>query len=230
MKSVFPSCAPWRWLFRNERPLAAVRDQYLFGPDLLVAPVITEDNCRTIMFPSGVWTNLWNGKTVSGPAELENPFTLGPDSRLFEAGCGRAGRARRELQFGASMSSHRSSALVVTPPNRNGIVTLVNVRGEVAKVTIQSQAGRSAWTLENLPETSYLLVYGTATATAVKVDGTVLPKLTAAEFNFAVPGWKPDTRGNRLVIRLSTQAPSRTPRTEIEVDFRASWGNVGWRK
>ena len=55
--------------FPDEPQMAAVQDQYMFGPDLLVAPVVNEDTFRTISFPSGVWTSLWDGKTVSGPVE-----------------------------------------------------------------------------------------------------------------------------------------------------------------
>ena len=50
--------------FPGEHKLAVVGDQYMFGPDLLVAPVIDESESRTIQFPSGRWTSLWDGSTV----------------------------------------------------------------------------------------------------------------------------------------------------------------------
>lgn len=57
--------------FPGEPSLADVDDQYMFGPDLLVAPVVTEDNWRTIRFPSGKWTSLWDGSTIAGPATVK---------------------------------------------------------------------------------------------------------------------------------------------------------------
>ena len=42
MKRVFPSCALCRLPSPDEEPLAAVGDQYMFGPDLLIAPVVDE--------------------------------------------------------------------------------------------------------------------------------------------------------------------------------------------
>lgn len=44
-------------------------DQYLFGPDLLVAPVWKSgERQRTIYFPRGRWTNYWNpAEVVQGP-------------------------------------------------------------------------------------------------------------------------------------------------------------------
>ena len=43
----------------------------MFGRDLLVAPVVNEDTFRTICFHPALWTSLWDGKTVSGPAKLK---------------------------------------------------------------------------------------------------------------------------------------------------------------
>ena len=73
------------------------------------------------------------------------------------------------------MTKGRVDALVVTAPNGSETVTLLNSRGEDAKVTVQSKAGGYVWTLENLPEMNYLLIYGTTAASSVTVDGKALP-------------------------------------------------------
>ena len=209
--------------FPDEPSVAAVRDEYMFGGDLLVAPVINEDNFRTILFPSGVWTSLWDGKTVSGPADLKISAPLDTIPVYLRPGAVVPVQLNRELQFGGSMTSNRVSALVVTPPNGNETVSPLNAQGQAAKVTVRSTAHGFSWKLENLPETGYLLVYGTTTAATVKVNGKVLPKLTAAGFDLMPAGWEADLAGNRLVIRLpSAQARQNRPTREIEVDFNPS--------
>lgn len=56
-----------------DEPLAlAADDQYLFGPDLLVAPLTTvlegqEVAVRTVFIPPGQWTSFWNGIVYEGP-------------------------------------------------------------------------------------------------------------------------------------------------------------------
>jgi alpha-glucosidase (family GH31 glycosyl hydrolase) len=205
--------------FPDEQRLAAVRDQYLFGPDLLVAPVVTEDTIRTISFPSGVWTSLWNGKTISGPAELKINVPLAEIPVYLKPGAVVPVQLSRELQFGQSMTGDRVSALVVTPSNKNETVSLLNAQDEAAKVTLQCKGNGQGWILDNLTETNYLLVYGTADASRVKVDGKLLTKLTATKFNSMPTGWKADPSGNRLIIRLSAQAPPPALRREIEVEF-----------
>jgi alpha-glucosidase (family GH31 glycosyl hydrolase) len=206
--------------FPDEPAVAAVRDQYMFGGDLLVAPVITDDTFRTVLFPSGVWTSLWDGKTVSGPARLKISAPLDVIPVYLRPGAVVPVQLNRGLQFGQSLSSGRVSALVVTPPKGNETVSPVNEKGEATKVTVQSRANGSAWKLENLPEMSYVLVYGITGVATVKVDGEVLPKLTAAGFDMMPAGWEADLAGNRLVIRLpSDQAGQNRLTREIAVDF-----------
>ncbi len=135
----------------------------MFGPDLLVAPVVNEDTFRTISFPSGVWTSLWDGKTVSGPAKLKVNAPLDTIPVYLKPGAVVPVQLNGELQFGQSMTNGRVSALVVTPPNGDKKTYFGHyARGETAKVAVQSKAGGFGWTLENLPEMGYLLVYGTA--------------------------------------------------------------------
>jgi len=209
--------------FPKEPQMAAVPDQYMFGPDLLVAPVVNEETFRTVWLPSGVWTSLWDGNTVSGPAKLKVSAPLDTIPVYLKPGAAVPVQLSRELQFGTSMTSGRVDAMVVTPPSRNEIVSLLNTLGETAKVTAQPKAGSASWTLERLPEMSYLLVYGTTAASVVKVDGKVLPKLTAAESGSMPTGWAADLTRNRLIIHLPSRPIEQSePTTEIEVGFNSS--------
>ncbi len=42
------------------------KDEYLFGPDFLVAPVLDEGTQRAVYLPAGEWVNYWTGKQDSG--------------------------------------------------------------------------------------------------------------------------------------------------------------------
>ena len=209
--------------FPQEPALAAVGDQYMFGPDLLVAPVVNEDTFKTISFPSGVWTSLWDGKTVSGPVKHKVSAPLDTIPVYLKPGAVLPVELSGELQFGQSMTNGRVSALIVTPPNGDKTVTLVITPGETAKVTVQSKTGGFGWTLENFPETGYLLIYGATNASTVRVNGEELPKVTAAGFGSMPVGWEADLSGNRLVIHLPTrQVEQSAPTMAIEVDLNPS--------
>jgi hypothetical protein len=118
------------------------------------------------------------------------------------------------------MTGGRFDALVVTFSNEDRKANLLNARGEVAKVAVQSKAGGCKWTLENLPEMSYVPIYGIAAASNVKVDGRALPMVTRTDTGSMPVGWKVDPAGNRLVIRLPYRQVEHSERiTEIEVGF-----------
>lgn len=206
--------------FPDEQSLAAAGDQYMFGNDLLVAPVITEDTSRTIVFPSGVWASLWNGQTICGPTELKVSAPLDTIPVYLRPGAVVPVQLNRELKFGASMSPGRVSALVVTPPGGKESVSLLNDRGQTGKVSAHPRSQRCSWKLENFPEMSYLLLYGASSATRVKVDGRVVPQVTEVGFSAMPTGWQADRAGNRLVIRLpSAQAGQNRPIRVIELEY-----------
>ena len=206
----------------NEQ-VAAVGDQYMFGPDLLVAPVVNEDTFRTISFPSGVWTSLWDGKTVSGPVKLKVSAPLDTIPVYLKPGAVVPVQLSRELQFGKSMTSGRVNALVVTLPNGDQKIGLLNARGEVAKVTVQSKA-RRYWLDPREPSRNELSAGLRHHFRFLRKSGWQgVAEVTAASLGSMPAGWAADLAGNRLVIRLpSRQVEQSEPTTEIEVEFKPS--------
>jgi len=55
----------------HPRDPAALRatDEYYFGPDFLVAPVVTPGTRRTVHLPEGEWIEYWTGGRITGPAD-----------------------------------------------------------------------------------------------------------------------------------------------------------------
>jgi hypothetical protein len=53
-------------------------DEYLLGPDLLMAPVVTEGSTsRVVHFPPGAWESFWTSEIVTGPIEVTIAAPLG---------------------------------------------------------------------------------------------------------------------------------------------------------
>ncbi|HUX66155.1 MAG TPA: TIM-barrel domain-containing protein [Terriglobales bacterium] len=66
------------WLAYPDDPQAVARaDQYLFGPDLLVAPVVEPGaTARALYLPRGLWHDFWTGERVAGGREHTRPVDL----------------------------------------------------------------------------------------------------------------------------------------------------------
>jgi alpha-glucosidase len=57
--------------FPDDPAVFNLADEYLFGPDILVAPILEEGNTeRQVYLPAGVWTDFWTDKLHSGPCSI----------------------------------------------------------------------------------------------------------------------------------------------------------------
>jgi len=51
---------------QNDERARATKDEYMFGPDFLVAPVVDENTRRVVYLPQGDWVDYWTGTRFSG--------------------------------------------------------------------------------------------------------------------------------------------------------------------
>lgn len=66
-KTGAPIMRPMIYDFPEDDSLANLSDQYMLGPDLLVAPVLQEGaTSRSVYLPEGSWTNSWTGEVLDG--------------------------------------------------------------------------------------------------------------------------------------------------------------------
>lgn len=66
-----PIIRPMALAFQDDPQAANRIDQYLFGPDLLVAPIYRGGTHREVYLPAGEWIDYWTGQPTTGPAVIE---------------------------------------------------------------------------------------------------------------------------------------------------------------
>lgn len=64
-----PLWRPLAWAYPEDPVTWSIGDQFLLGPDLLVAPVLTADSRRTVYLPAGRWLDLWDQTWQQGPTQ-----------------------------------------------------------------------------------------------------------------------------------------------------------------
>jgi hypothetical protein len=62
-----PIVRPMLWDHADDPVTHQLDDQYLLGPDLLVAPILTTNSQRAVYLPDGHWKDLWTGTIHAGP-------------------------------------------------------------------------------------------------------------------------------------------------------------------
>ena len=64
--------------YPTDRETWDLADQYLLGPDLLVAPVLHQGmTARDVYLPEGQWFHVWTGDTYTGPSWVTIDAPLG---------------------------------------------------------------------------------------------------------------------------------------------------------
>ncbi len=64
-----------------------MRDEYLWGRSLLVAPVVEKGaTTRQVYLPRGVWIDFWTGERLDGGREISRPVDLETSSALRARG------------------------------------------------------------------------------------------------------------------------------------------------
>jgi len=63
-----PIVRPMEYVFPHQG-YENIHDQFMLGDKVLVAPVLTKENTRTVVLPKGKWKD-YNGKTIKGPKKF----------------------------------------------------------------------------------------------------------------------------------------------------------------
>jgi alpha-glucosidase len=72
-----PAMRPLFLEYPNVEYTAKIEDEFLFGSDLLVAPVLWEGvQDRNVYLPPGDWFDYWTGKKYSGNTTIQIPVTI----------------------------------------------------------------------------------------------------------------------------------------------------------
>lgn len=63
--------------YQDDKNVCGIRDEYLLGDGLLVAPVLTDGDSRRVYLPKGEWIDLLTGETVSGGKAVTAKASIG---------------------------------------------------------------------------------------------------------------------------------------------------------
>ncbi len=186
------------------RPLPAVAaDEYMFGDDLLVAPVHEPGEHRTITIPAGHWTSLWTGLPIAeGRRDTLAPLDEIPV--FLRAGALVPVDVAPDFSMGESMSLGRFSALLLTRPDKERASHAWKLprREGITRLEAVNQVSGFQLTVDNWQELRFLIILGLpGEIKNVTADGQILPALDSKQAESFPPGWRRIDQG-RLLVRL----------------------------
>ena len=179
-------------------------DQYMFGENIMVCPVVTDNSQKTIFFPRGSWINLWNGELVFGPQTitrkvplLEIPVYLKEDAIIPV-------KLNEDLQLGKELINNEVNALIITSnQNNKNLSFILNSNVVEIRVLVNNVNNWIDITVNNYPDLLYLLFYQDVIK-SIEVNGVEIPEMEINNKEY-IPvgvGWVQDSSSNRTNIRL----------------------------
>lgn len=199
-----PALRPLFLEFPGDEHAAAIDDEFMFGSDLLVAPVLWEGfTSRRIYLPAGDWFDYWTGKHYAGGAAIDQPVSL--DSLpIFVRGGGFIFR-QPVVQNTGEMPGQPLRVLVAPMKESQASLyeddgkTLQYRKGAFMRRRFHQSSNASETVIEAAaPEGNYRpaprdLILETwlqrAPRAVVVADGKQLPRLDSAAFGNAPRGW-----------------------------------------
>ncbi len=141
LKQNAPLWRPLFWEFPDDPRAWEVDDEFLLGDDLLVAPVLTEADGRTVYLPAGKWVDAWTETNYTGPTNLsyQADLTVIP---VF---------TRNGWQLSLPPRPARPGITLIGPTNERGVVPAIRfLRGQQSE-QIQLQLRHEVEVTVNVP-------------------------------------------------------------------------------
>ena len=182
------------------RPMRDERFQYLFGDDLLVAPIHEDKFTRTVSLPTGQWRYLFDDREVlQGPAQITREFPLDEFPVFVRDGAVLPLKVTRPYTgFGDKDSAEFVTWLIY--PNGQSAFTLSHPEShpKAEETTVKVDSGKSLnIRFSGKHQPHILRIHAAQKPIAIALDGTVLSEGTA---------WLFDAEGQRIIVRTRDYA------------------------
>lgn len=206
--------------YPKNKDLITNQDQFLFTEDLLVAPVLSSGaTTRSVTLPAGTWVDLRTGTNYAGG----NTYTMAAPRQYIPVLI-RSGAvmpvtvSSNDLKLFTSMEDDKKTeAFLMTAPNGSNTSTVYTDSDN--STTFTSTANGSSFIVSaNKSQSTRVIILQGVKATAVKVNGTTLSKLSANPTGTSTKGYYVD--GNlRTVIRVTSNWSNIQVTTDGSVDM-----------
>jgi hypothetical protein len=203
--------------FGSDATAAAQDQQYMFGRQLLVAPITTQGaTSKNVYLPAGEWYDFWNGGRAQGPGT--KTYGAGTDSIPVYAKAGAIVplnlNANYELggTIGNSVTSYPNLVFRVYPSGTSSYDYFEDSAGATRTITSTESFGTHTTTVSvpALTTTSTLQVASTKPTSVTRGGSALTQHASVAALSAAAEGWYWDPVQQLTFVKLASAGAART--------------------
>ncbi|NOX22802.1 MAG: DUF5110 domain-containing protein [Actinobacteria bacterium] len=203
--------------FPSDTTAAALDQQYMFGDQLLVAPVTTEfATTKSVYIPSGRWVDFWSGNTVLGPVTVTDTVELDTIPVYARPGAVVPLNLNADYQLGGTISNNINTyanlAFRIFPDGTSSYDYYDDSTSTYRTFSVSKSSTTQDVTVTAppMPTTSTLQVVGSRPKT-VKKGGTAMTEYaTLTSLKVATEGWYRNDVEQTTYVKLASSTASRT--------------------
>ena len=200
-KNGFPLMRSLALVYPQNEHVQKLDLEYMYGPDLLVAPVVSTKDTLGVVFPEGNWTHLWHGDVINGPGINRVRVSIDEIPVFLREGALIPVHLSGNLVWGESMSRSRVGALIVTPPKKEMYAKRWSNPTSYTEYTSKpTETGFVVWI--NCQYSEYILIYGMiGEKFQITINCRTIKEFSKERDLALSAGWY-EKQPHRIVVRL----------------------------
>ncbi|MEV4166865.1 TIM-barrel domain-containing protein [Nonomuraea dietziae] len=228
-----PMMRAMSFAFPGDATAAALDQQYLFGSQLLVAPITAQGaTSKNVYLPAGEWYDLWNGGRFTGPGT--KTYNAGLDTIPVYAKPGAIIPLNLNADYqlggeiGNSVTAYTNLAFRIYPAGNSSYAYFEDSAGASRTVSSAENWGAHQVTV-TVPALTTTATLQVASTKPSSVTGATA-RATLADLKAAAEGWWWDPAQQLTHVKLASAAAGRTvtlngvDKAAYEAEFAAGTG------
>ncbi len=186
--------------FPNDREAINQNFEYMFGPDILVAPIYEDKQARDVYLPKGVWFDYWTGRKLIGPITIKQyPCPIDRIPIFFRGGAIIPMMVRNDVTGHKTLPKSAACATILVYPNGR---SAVGIRDKTTKFTVECNENTQAISIagKNINWPVSLCIRAQSKPLKVQLNGKHLKESPQKAFLGEKGLWWFDKNKGRLIV------------------------------
>ncbi|MBI1932834.1 MAG: hypothetical protein HYS24_09895 [Ignavibacteriales bacterium] len=192
-----------------------IEDEYYFGDNILVAPILSNSNDREIYLPKGNWIDFWTQEKINGKQFIQYKTPINRIPLFVKEGTILPLKLNDNLEIGGFFRNDQKNNLLLTFRFfKGGDSDLKLFDDEEIEINKIIENEKILITAKNINQNYGLIIDGVFASDVLK-NGKKLGQLSSNDFGKLNEGWIFDESKNQLLIKVKANDLSKVNNIEI---------------